>query len=315
MPHNDDSLALMLLCLPMSAEGEPAVKPFTPAETEWLAGRLEAASLSFGSLAGKDVSGVMQLLGVRDEIAYRICILMDRDMLLSRLLEHCLETNTEILTPCDDGYPRRVTARLGRYGSPLLFVKGDTDMLSLSYLAILGIPGVKTPPAIESTIKRLVPISAANGLAIMTGGELGTGRIVRDEVLSGEGLLACVLTGGMEAFAAENANKRALENGNLLLISQPHPLSAPNAIDAAERNRLIYALSSVTAVTATDGKRGEAEAVRRRLCDNLYVYESASLPANAALAGRGFKLLKENELPDLSAARTPDADAEQLSFL
>jgi predicted Rossmann fold nucleotide-binding protein DprA/Smf involved in DNA uptake len=318
MRHTDEAYAMMLLTLPLDPGGEGALRPLSAEEFSAVAGQLDlSGENSLGSLMGLDVAGVMRLLGTDEATAYRLCLLMDRDMQLSRLIDECADDQTEIVTPFDSAYPQGVKRRLGLYCSPALFAKGNLELLQAPYLGILGISGVQTTQRARTGVRALVMRAAVNGLGVVAGDEMGACRAAREEALRQDARLVCALTGGLKTFARQEENVAALSQGNMLLLSGAHPLSGPGAQEAARRNRVVFALSQAAFVITTDGRRGEAEAARRGWCRHLYVYNDEAYPQNASLASRGFE--KVDDLESFSVADRAEEwlrpDAEQLSFL
>ena len=318
MRHTDEAYAMMLLTLPLDPGGEGLLKPLSADELAAVAGRLDLNSeKNLGSLMGLDVAGAMRLLGADESFAYRLCLLMDRDMQLSRLIDECADDDTEIVTPFDGAYPQGVKRRLGIYSSPAFFAKGSLELLQAPYLGILGISGVQTTSRARAGVKALVTRAAVNGLGIAAGDEMGACRAAREDALEQDARLCCVLSGGMKAFSQQAENAKALRQGNLLLISCAHPQSAAGSQDAAQRNRLLFALSQAAFVITTDGRRGESEALRRGWCEHLYVHQDDNYPQNASLAAKGFEAV--SDLEGFSVSDHAEAwlrpDAEQLSFL
>lgn len=282
----------MLLTLPLAAQGETEVRPLTPSEYYGVLGRLDMDSARHpGILMGKDIPQIMRLLSVSEAMAYRLCILMDRDTLLYKLLDECMDTNTEIVTWADAECPAQLAARQDL--SPAMFVRGPLSLLQTDCLGILGISGIRTPDDVERGLNCIADQAAINGLGIVTGGEPGAGRVVRRRTLQNDGRLVCVLNGGMNAFCTESEYAQSLVNGNLLVISQTHPDARADEADTAERNRLIFCLSCAALVAAADAKRSEAEAVRRQMCDYLYVLHHEELPQNLPLEERGFEAVSD----------------------
>lgn len=314
MRHSDEAFAMMLLTLPLTPGPDSSVQPLSPRELASVAGRLDInSSMGLSALMGPDVSAVRRMLGVSEDTAYRLCVLMSRDMPLSRLLEDCAEKGTEILTPFDNMYPEGIKNRLGKYFSPALFVKGNPDLLSGKYLGVLGIPGVKTEESTREGLRALVAGAAENGYGVFTGGENGACRVVREYALDNEARLAAALTGGLEAFGAKT--RRQIESGCVCAVSVAHPEADESAGDAAERNRLIFAGSLAVFAVTTDLKRGEADAARHRLCDHLYACRECG-EALPYLTQRGYEPVEELTSFDVSAraGMWNDSDVQQLSL-
>ncbi|MBR4235827.1 MAG: DNA-processing protein DprA [Clostridia bacterium] len=315
MQHTDDAYTLMLLTLPMSPDADEAVKPLTGEEMAYVMSRPELAFSHRPSLLmNRDLPGTMRMLESDEAFAYRVRILMSRDVLLSRLIDECIDSGIEILTPADEVYPRSLRQRLGDYSAPTLFAKGNAWLLKSDYLGLIALPGIKTPDSVKRNVRNLSHLAAENGMGIVTGGELGAGMLARRAALDCDARLVCCVTGGLAGFCAQKEHVEPIDFGNMLVLSSAHPLSVPDDRLIFERNRLIYALSNAAFVATTDGRQGEAEAAKRRLCDYLYYFEDPALPANSLLSSRGFTPVSDIEALDVYSKSEiwKNADAEQL---
>ena len=318
MTHTDDAYTYMLLTLSLTPDGSAEAKPLSPEEMCALAAKLDVNSRAHISrLLNMDVSGFMKHLGVNEDFAYRLYVLLRRDALLSKLIDDCLEKSTEIVTPFDKDYPRSLITRLGAMAAPPLFVRGYLSILGADNVGIMGLSGLKTPKNIEEGIKKLIWEVAPGGFGLVTGGEPGASRFVRSEAFENDARISILLPGGLNAYCETEEIATALEEGCVCIASAAHPDSSENATEIAERNKLIFALSNAAFVATTDGKRGEIEAVRRHLCDYTYVFDAPELSGNAFIAARGFETVKSVSEMDMASLMSLWAGArcEQLSFL
>ncbi len=310
MRHTDESFATMLLTLPLTPEGEEAVKPLSGAELGYIAAQLSLmGDNDLGSLMGRDVSGLMRLLNLTEAEAYRVCILLGRDLLLYKLLEDCMDRGIEVLTPFDKDYPARLKGNLGGIKAPPVFVKGNMELLSANYVGILGIEGMKTPEAILTGVNDLVSQASEYGLGIATEDSLGACRAARTAAAESGARLICALDGGINTLGKKYEPQ--VEDGSALLISLSHPDAPAGMKDVTE---LVCALSCAAFIATTDGKRDEAEIIRRRICDFLYVFDDPALPGNAYAAAKGFERVNKADVASNYDKWTGNR-GEQLSFL
>ncbi len=316
MRHTDESYALMLLTLPMSASGSETPRPLDGEEAGRVAAQLSlAGNRGLDSLMGLDVPGVMRALDTSEDAAYRICLLLDRDMQLGRLIEECEGEDVQIVTPLDAAYPALISRRLGQYMSPALFARGSLSLAQGDSIGILGVSGVKTDERAAKGVKALCLNAAANGFGLVTCEEPGVCRLALKSALELGGRLICPLAGGLHAFGAQVT--RALEEGSLLLLSQTHPRHQALAADERERTRLMMALSRAAFIVTTDGKRGEIELAKKANCGYVYVYDDDAYPQNRSLLGRDFIPVDELGYFDIAtnAALWTQPEVQQLSFL
>lgn len=310
MRHTDESFTAMLLTLPLAGEGTEAVKPLSGAELGYIAAQLSLmGNGDLSTLMGRDVSALMRLIGLTEAEAYRLCILLGRDLLLYKLLEDCMDRGISVLTPFDAGYPARLKGNLGGIKAPPVFVKGSMELLGADYVGILGIEGVKTPPSILSGVTDLVSQAAEYGLGIATENSLGACRAARSAAEQYGARLICALDGGINAPGGKY--EKQIDEGTALLISLSHPDAPAGTRDVTQ---LICALSCAAFIATADGKREEAEIARQKLCDYLYVFDSDVLPGNAAAASRGFEKIVRADVAANYDKWTGNR-GEQLSFL
>ena len=115
----------------------------------------------------------------------------------------------------------------------------------------------------------------------------------------------------------EEDSAAAIARRQMLLLSLVHPDAPYTGVHALARNRVVYALSLASFVITTDGKRGETEALRRRLCDWLYVFDEPEPAGNRVIIARGATPVHDVSQMDIQkyARSWRLANAEQLSFL
>ena len=313
MQHNDEAFAAMLLTLPLSAEGEEAVKPLSGRELGSVCGILGLSGDPVSTLIGRDVSWFMRVLRMNENEAYRMRILLSREMLLYKLLDDTIDRGIDVITPFHDEYPAILKARMGGIQAPPLFIKGDTELFKANYVGIMGIEGVKTPEHVLAGVRDLVDQAAEYGFGIATENTLGACRAARHAAMTENGdLLArliCVLDGGLTA-ACEKYEKYTSE-GSALLVSLAHPDAPAGTKDAS---KILCALSCAAFIATTDGKRDEAEIAKQQLCDYLYVFDAPELPGNTYAASKGFERVTRADVPG-SYDKWTGKRGEQLSFL
>lgn len=315
--HNDDAYVMMLLTMPLSPISDGSLSPLSADEFASLGALLEPnTNVKLRQLLGQDVAGLQNMLGVGEEFAYRLCLLLSRQLLLGRLIEDSLNSETEIITPFDRQYPDSLKRRLGIYQCPALFLKGNPDLLGARYIGVTGISGIRTAPELRSGLEKLVVRAAANGFGLITGSEAGVCRLAAGFALENDGRIVCALTGGFDDFTSDAGHAFAIKCGNMAVISPAHPASKPNNALLPLRNRLIFSLSRAGFVITSDGKRSETEAVRKKLCDNLYLLTDPALPLNGALRQKGFTEIEDLGELDIDAlSRLWQAPAvEQMSL-
>lgn len=317
MQHNDDAFTAMLLTLPLSANKEEMVRPLSSAEFSVLLERVEASSLrNMGDLIGMDISGIMSQLQLPEAEAYRLCMLLSRTMPLSYAMERYYEQSIDILTMMDAVYPARLTERLKSDAPTAMYLCGDESILSHPMIGILGISGVKMDKKAEEGVRMLVRAIHNEGFGIITSSEPGACRVAEKEAFEIGAKLVCVLAGDLMKKKDEEMYAEAIARKQAVLVSLVHPDAPHTGVHAVSRNRVVYAMSHAAFIATTDAKRGESEAMRKRLCDWLYVFDTPSPTGNRIVISRGATPVQHIEKMNFSkyAENWRMADAEQLSF-
>lgn len=314
--YGDDAFATMLLTVSLSADRAEYARPLNTQEYRRLLRRVKASSAGrLGALLHRDISGIMMLLDIPEEEAYRAYTLLNRGVQLSYALENFLAQGIRIVTCFDEEYPSRLRVRLGESAPPSLFLAGERDLLNRPGVALLGIRGVKTTPEVRQSIESIVLGASKMGLNIVTGGELGVSRAAAAMVVEHGGTLVDVTAGELSGHLRHEEIRALLDAGRAEAMSLEHPEALFTLPHAIARNRLIFALSQAAFVFSTDGKRGESEALKNHRCEWIYAYRGCG--ANHALISRGaqpFDLIRAEDFAHM-AARWKDAGGEQLSLL
>lgn len=318
MQHNDNAFTAMLLTLPLTADKEELVRPLTGAEFIQLTKRVEEAGLgAIGSLIGMDISAVMTKLNMPEQEAYRICMLLSRTMPLSYAMERFYDQNIEILTAMDEEYPSRLAERLSSDAPTAMYVSGNVELLNQPMVALLGISGVKMTPACEKGVRMLVRSLKDEGFGLITSSEPGACRVAEKEAFECGVNVISVLAGDLARKKEEDMYIEAQLRGQALLVSLVHPDAPYTSVHAVNRNRIVYSMALASFIATTDSKRGESDAVRRKLCDWMYAFDTPTPLGNRIVISRGVTPVPDFEKMDFAkyAQNWRMANAEQLSFL
>ena len=313
--YNDDAFATMLLTVPLSADRAEYARPLsTPEYSRMLARVKSSAAARLGALLHVDISGLMMLLGVSEEEGYRLYTLLHRGVQLTYALEGFMEKGVRIVTCFDEEYPPHFRARMGTAAPPALFFAGERALLDRPAVAVVGVSGVKTTPEVRQSIEGIVRGACELGYSVVTGGELGVSRVAASLVAELGGTLIDVPAGGLLGHIGEEPMRGLIAEGRMAALSLEHPEALPTVPHAIARGKLVFSLARATFIFNTDGKRGEADAIKRGLCDWVYAY--TGYPGNRALVSRGaqpFRSLDAEEFKRLSA-RWKTAFSQQLNL-
>ena len=315
MDHTENAYAAMLLTMALSPDREEYARPLSTAEFR----RVEALARnsgfgSIGALLDVDISGLVMLLGLSEEEAYRVYTLLHRDVQLTYALGGFMEDGIEVVTQYDAEYPRRLTRALKEAAPPFLYRCGDGALPDRPAIAVMGISGVRTTPEARRQIEVLVEGATRQGYAVITGGELGVSRLAAGMAAERGGRLVDMLGGGMREHLKNDAVAAMLSEGRAAVLSTEHPDALFTVNHAVARNRLVFALADAAFIFNTDGRRGELDALARRACDWIYAWQDYA--GNRPLLSRGahpFHALQDGDFETMSR-HWADSRAQQLDM-
>ena len=315
MNYSNDAFVTMLLSMALSPNREEYARPFSTQELNRLVEKLrKGGHYNIGSILDTDIGGLMLMLGISEEEAYRIYTLLNRGVQLSYSIEKYLEQGIDVITCHNDDYPQRLKRRMADAAPPVLYRCGNAELLSTPMLAIVGISGVKTTPEVRDSIETLVRNGVRLGYTILTGGELGVSRVAMKFAEEYNGNLVEVLGGDMSAHIQEEGVRQLLDEGRAAVLALEHPEALFTISHAIARNKLIFSLAEAAFVFNTDGKRGEMDAIRNRYCDWIYAWtgyaNNQPLIARGAIPASG---IPEMDMNDLSR-HWRNSESEQLSL-
>ncbi|HIS03509.1 MAG TPA: DNA-processing protein DprA [Candidatus Pullichristensenella avicola] len=315
MHYGDDAFAAMLLTVALSADRAEYARPLSTAEFVRVLSRARSSAAGrLGGLLHADIGGLMMLLNVSEEEAYRLYTLLHRGVQLTYTLEGFQEKGVRVITCFDDDYPPQFRARMGAFAPPTLFFAGNRALLEHPAVAVMGISGVRTTPEARGCIESIAQGARDLDYGVVTGGELGVSRVAAGLVAERGGALIDVPAGGLLAHIGEEPVRELLCDGRAAVLSLEHPEALFTVAHAIARNKLIFSIAQAAFVFNTDGKRGETDALKRPLCDWVYAYTGCA--ANRALLARGaqpFSRLDLDEFHRLSA-RWKTSFSEQINM-
>lgn len=315
MAHTDDAYAAMLLTMALSPNKEEYARPLSTAEfRRFEAAARESSYRGIGKLIDMDISGLMIYLGLTEEEAYRAYTLLHRGVQLTYALEGFAGLGVEVVTQYDAGYPDRLRRKLSDAAPPTFYICGNTELLNLPAVAVVGVSGVRTTPEARGSLAAIVRGAVEQGYAIVAGGEPGVARMAAGLVDQCGGQLIDIVGGGMRERLNDDAVALLIASGRAAVVSLEHPDAMFTVSHAIARNRLLFALSDAAFIFNTDGRRGELEALQNRTCDWIYAWEDYA--GNRPLIARGavqFGALTDEKLRDMSR-HWASSSAQQLDM-
>jgi predicted Rossmann fold nucleotide-binding protein DprA/Smf involved in DNA uptake len=203
-----------------------------------------------GELLGLDAPAVASRADVTAAVAERIVTLLGSATSFAVALDDSEQSGMRVVASVDDDYPARLVERLGRGAPPLLYVVGDTVLLSQRLLGIVGSRDVDTAGA--DVAKGAAANAVRHGLGIVSGGAKGVDRLSMGAALDADGVVVGVLADSLVRATRDPDVRRAIADGLVCFCTPYKPTTGFSVANAMGRNKLIYALSKGTFVVASD---------------------------------------------------------------
>lgn len=236
--------------------------PLTAREFWSLADRVEV-----GQLMSASPQSIAELAGGGDEEASRLRALLDAATAFGFEQERLADSGIELISALDPRFPAVLRDRLGTACPTFLLVAGPIEFLGRDALGVVG--SRDADEAALDVARRAGRLAVEHGRAVVSGLARGVDQAAMWAACDAGGAAIGVPAEGIQR-AARNADvRRQVHAGRLCLVS-PYAPDAPFSVGAAMgRNKIIYALSTVTLVVAADNGTGgtwagATEAIERR---------------------------------------------------
>ncbi|MCH5151525.1 MAG: DNA-protecting protein DprA [Clostridiales bacterium] len=249
---NKNSEIITILCSHLCVGDD--VKPLEPKEWGNLAKLLVAYNLQPGDLLDFSLDDFKQKLNVDEDYATRLLRLIDRSASLAFEVAKYENIGIKIVTRADAEYPQKLKRKLGAACPPLFYYAGNLKLLDVAAVGYVGSRDIDDE-ATEFTV-RTVAKTMAKGYGVVSGGAKGVDVIAENESLMRHSPVVEFLSDSMLRRMRSGAIVRAIQDGNLLLLSAPKPDAGFNAGLAMMRNKYIYAQSEGTIVVKSDYNKG-----------------------------------------------------------
>lgn len=286
-----DTEAILLLCGRFGSERGEHHAPLTQKEYERLTKWLLECKLRPSDLLGGDLAGRLGELVHAGLEPARVVSLIARGTALALALEKWQRSGLWVLSRSDAAYPRRLKKKLGQSAPPLLYGAGETSLLDVGGLAVVGARNA-SEAALEFT-RDVARACARDGLGVVSGGAKGVDAAAMQSAGEGAGVVIGVLAADLLRASVNRQNRMGIQSGQLVLTSPFNPEAGFNAGNAMARNRYIYALADYALVIdSAEGEGGTwsgATENLRHAWTPLYVRTPAESAGNAALIAKGGK--------------------------
>lgn len=280
--------------------GDPQRRILSPAQLRELTRRMGNAQPTTQQRELTETD--FRAMGYSREMALRLlALLSDRD-LLAAYVARGEKRDCFPLTRGDEHYPLLVRKRLGGESPACFFYKGDTEMLALPAVSLVGSRDLL--PENREFAREAGRQAAKNGLVLVSGNARGADRAAQE---------GCMEAGGkVISVVADSLVEKPLRK-NILYLSLEDYDAPFSPVRAHSRNWVIHTMGRATLVPqCTLGSGGTWSGTTRNLREGwspVLCFKDGS-PASRELARLGAQLVAYSELADL-----PNLLEPPLSFL
>jgi predicted Rossmann fold nucleotide-binding protein DprA/Smf involved in DNA uptake len=238
------------------AEGEKTVGTLTPTEWDVVADAIIGRHRLPRHLRGDDAAELLSAIAEAGKrlTPERLSSLLLRFDHAGRRLHDWQVQGIQVLGRGSNGYPRTFRRLLGPTRPPLLWARGNIDLMNVPGVAIVG-----SRDAEYRLLRRATDLGAAvaaQGFTVVSGGARGIDERAVEGALMESGTAVVVLPDSLATQAAKAQFREYLEARRLALISPYSPDAGYQTGTAMGRNRLIYCLSRAAIVVRSNRHAG-----------------------------------------------------------
>jgi predicted Rossmann fold nucleotide-binding protein DprA/Smf involved in DNA uptake len=221
-----------------------------------------------GDLFNRDASEIAELTHSSDDETARLLTLLRASTALAFEQDRLADGGIELVSALDERFPSSLRDRLGAACPTFLLVAGPIEWLDRPGLGIVG--ARDAPDAALLAARQSAEHAVAAGWPVISGLARGVDQAAMSGALDAGGVVVGVPAEGI-LRASRNAEIRGRVHGGELCIASPYAPGAPfTAGNAMGRNKIIYALSRVTFVVASDKDSGGTWAGAKEALDRHY---------------------------------------------
>lgn len=265
-----------------------------------------------------DVFGDPTTISLDEDNRARVGVLIADAASVMLEAEQLSQRGIWVSTVESDSYPEVLSSRLATQCPPVIFGVGERALLERRGVGVVGSRNV-TPEGSE-VAKEIARAAVRLEMPVVSGAARGVDQLAMDAAHQAGGAVVGVLADALTKRIRGSDILSALDEGSLCLITQQHPGAGFSAGAAMGRNKLVYSLSAVTVVIATDRDSGgtwagATEALSKRY-GRVAVWRGAGEgPGNATLEKQGaVPITNPDDLDDILKP-DPTTAPEQLSLI
>jgi len=256
--------------------------------------------------------------GLTDPIATKITTLLGSAAAATVEAADLERYGITTVTIVDAGYPDAFRVRLGNLAPPIIYVVGNLALLTGDGVGVVGSRNVTDEG--RAVAEDVATEATRNGRSVVSGGARGVDSFAMNAAFTAGGTVIGVIADSLRARIRKPGTLQAIDAGTVCLMSQQIPSAGFTPHSAMARNKLVYALSEITVVVASDLETGgtwagAVEAIKKRNGKVAVWAGEGAGPGNDALIRAGAApLASTGDLFDLHPTDAPDP-SEQLGLL
>lgn len=241
------------------------------------------------------VDELVSHLNVKPEVAEMMVIQKEN---ADRLREELDKQDIQVLVSGTPPYPAKLERLLGDESPPVLFVKGNLNLLARASVGFCG-SRKATHKGLEVAFKTAHALSEC-GITIVSGYAHGVDLETHAAAMRSGGSTIFVLAEGILNFRVKREVKDLLNDSNHAIISEFSPKLTWNAGNAMRRNRVICALSKALVLIESSMTGGTFAAGKTALDINIplfvadYSNEAKEYEGNQYFLTNGATALRGN---------------------
>ena len=190
------------------------------------------------------------VLSIKDETIYSV---LECRQQAQKLWDKLQSDGVALITELDEEYPNHLKKALRDRNPPVLFIKGNPDLLSTSSVGFCGSRKVSAKGM--KITEQCAEQFAARGITVVSGYAAGTDLAAHRSALEHDGSTVFVLAEGILNCSIKSEVCNLLTPSNHVFVSQFLPTQSWNVGGAMRRNSVIIGLSSAM-ILVESGKSG-----------------------------------------------------------
>ncbi|MDB9310265.1 DNA-processing protein DprA [Aphanizomenon sp. CS-733/32] len=288
-----DTQAILLLCASFGQNRQIEPLPLTLGEYNLLTDWLREHQMRPADLLETTAKEQVQKISNNKLNPDRLLALLQRGAMLSLAVEKWTSRGLWILGRSDAKYPKRLKQILKHSAPAIIYGVGNTELLSLGGLAIVGSRDVDED--IIHYTRKVAQTCSQQSIQVISGGARGIDQESMLGILDHGGTSVGVLADSLTKAAVNSKYRSSIQEGRLTLISSYDPDAGFSTGNAMGRNKYIYSLADYAlVVNSTCGKggtwAGAVEALSKLKEVPVFVKMGSSVPeGNQQLYNQGAK--------------------------